>query len=65
VPVLMFFVSIYLVIAPIMENPQIEYLYASLYIVSGLFVYIPFVRNKYKLPTIIGKCGGDADLYLA
>ncbi|XP_042907812.1 b(0,+)-type amino acid transporter 1 isoform X2 [Parasteatoda tepidariorum] len=42
-------VSIYLVVAPIIEDPQIEYLYASVFILSGLFVYIPFVYYKLKL----------------
>lgn len=46
--------SIYLVIAPILENPEIEYLYATLYIVGGAFVYLPFVYYKIRFK-IIGK----------
>ncbi|XP_027194573.2 b(0,+)-type amino acid transporter 1-like isoform X1 [Dermatophagoides pteronyssinus] len=47
-PIIVFLISIYLVIGPIIENPQIEYLYATLYIVSGLLVYVPFVKYKIK-----------------
>ncbi|OTF83406.1 amino acid transporter-like protein [Euroglyphus maynei] len=47
-PIIVFLISIYLVIGPIIENPQIEYLYATLYIVSGLLVYVPFVKYKVK-----------------
>lgn len=41
-------------IGPIVENPEIEYLYSILYIVMGAMVYIIFVYYKLKLK-IIGK----------
>ena len=40
-------ISVYLVIAPIVDNPQIEYLYSILFMVSGAILYIPFVRFGY------------------
>ncbi|XP_054710188.1 b(0,+)-type amino acid transporter 1-like [Uloborus diversus] len=42
-------ISVFLVVAPIVENPQIEYLYASSFVLSGLLVYIPFVHYKLHL----------------
>lgn len=58
----MFFVSMYLVICPIMENPQVEYFYATLYIVSGLLVYVPFVIYKLKCVTIMSELKSDCFL---
>ncbi|XP_023236275.1 b(0,+)-type amino acid transporter 1-like [Centruroides sculpturatus] len=49
IPVIVLIVSLYLVIAPILQNPAIEYLYASLFIFSGVIVYIPFVHYKIQL----------------
>lgn len=55
IPIIVFFISIYLVVAPIIENPQIEYLYATLYILSGVVVYIPFVKYKVRCTKLTGK----------
>lgn len=55
IPIVMFFVCMYLVIAPIVEAPQIEYLYASMYIVFGAIIYIPFCVYGFRL-----KCIGKA-----
>ncbi|KAI2807169.1 b(0,+)-type amino acid transporter 1, partial [Blomia tropicalis] len=62
IPTIMFFVSMYLVICPIMENPQVEYFYATLYIVSGLLVYVPFVIYKLKCVTIMSELKSDCFL---
>lgn len=43
IPVIFVIVSIYLVIGPIIDDPQIELLYAFLFIVGGLVFYFPFV----------------------
>jgi hypothetical protein len=43
IPIVVLTISIYLIAAPIIENPQIEYLYAALFIVAGLIFYVPFV----------------------
>ena len=46
VPILVLLFSCYLVIAPIVQNPRIEFLYASLFMFSGLVFYVPFVVYK-------------------
>ncbi|XP_071346123.1 b(0,+)-type amino acid transporter 1 [Trachinotus anak] len=43
---LMVLVSCYLVLAPIIEKPELEYLYCTLFIFSGLLLYYPFVHRK-------------------
>ncbi|KAK5916390.1 hypothetical protein CgunFtcFv8_011379 [Champsocephalus gunnari] len=45
-PILVIIVAIFLVLAPILDNPQIEYLYVSLFILSGAVVYVPFIHFK-------------------
>ncbi|XP_064598981.1 b(0,+)-type amino acid transporter 1-like [Liolophura sinensis] len=52
VPVLVVIASVYLIIAPIIQNPQIEFLYAFLFVISGLIFYVPFVYMKLHLPHI-------------
>merc|ERR1719187_1175625 len=47
IPVIVLIISVYLVIAPIVDNPQIEYLYSILFMVSGAILYIPFVHFGY------------------
>jgi L-type amino acid transporter 9 len=44
IPVIVLVISIYLVIGPIIDQPQLEYLYALLFILGGLVVYVPFVH---------------------
>ena len=44
IPVVVLVISLYLIVAPIVDVPQIEYLYAALFIVGGLIFYIPFVH---------------------
>ncbi|MBN3301243.1 b(0,+)-type amino acid transporter 1 [Amia ocellicauda] len=45
-PIIMLIAAVFLVLSPIVDNPQIEYLYVILFIVSGTFIYIPFVHFK-------------------
>ncbi|XP_058471083.1 b(0,+)-type amino acid transporter 1 isoform X3 [Solea solea] len=45
-PILVLVAAVFLVLAPIIDNPQIEYLYVSLFIFSGILVYIPFIHFK-------------------
>lgn len=47
IPVLVLVVSGYLVVAPIIDKPQIEYLYALGFIMAGLIVYVPFVKYGF------------------
>uniref|UniRef100_A0A2C9K4Z7 b(0,+)-type amino acid transporter 1 n=1 Tax=Biomphalaria glabrata TaxID=6526 RepID=A0A2C9K4Z7_BIOGL len=48
-PVLVLIISCYLVLAPIIQQPRIEFFYATLFILSGLLFYIPFVGLKIKI----------------
>ncbi|XP_056135113.1 b(0,+)-type amino acid transporter 1 [Lampris incognitus] len=43
---LMVVVSCYLVLAPIIDKPDLEYLYCTIFIFSGLLLYYPFVYHK-------------------
>ncbi|KAG4076090.1 hypothetical protein HA402_011436 [Bradysia odoriphaga] len=44
IPYVVLIISIYLVVGPIIDKPQIEYLYAVIFILTGLIFYIPFVK---------------------
>ncbi|XP_018522493.1 b(0,+)-type amino acid transporter 1 [Lates calcarifer] len=46
IAVLMVVVSCYLVLAPIIDKPELEYLYCTVFIFSGLLFYYPFVHRK-------------------
>lgn len=54
IPLLVLVISAYLVAAPIIDKPQIEYLYAVLFILAGLIFYVPFVRMGFQ-PGFMGK----------
>uniref|UniRef100_A0A3B3DGU4 b(0,+)-type amino acid transporter 1 n=1 Tax=Oryzias melastigma TaxID=30732 RepID=A0A3B3DGU4_ORYME len=43
---LMVVVSCYLVLAPIIDQPELEYLYCTIFIFGGLILYYPFVHLK-------------------
>uniref|UniRef100_A0A8C1SPG9 Solute carrier family 7 member 9 n=1 Tax=Cyprinus carpio TaxID=7962 RepID=A0A8C1SPG9_CYPCA len=43
IPVLVVIVSCYLVLAPIIDKPEWEYLYCTMFIVGGLLLYVPFI----------------------
>jgi L-type amino acid transporter 9 len=53
IPIVVLAISVYLIAAPIIENPQIEYLYAALFIVAGLIFYVPFVHYGF-VPGFMG-----------
>lgn len=44
----MVLVSCYLVLAPIIDKPELEYLYCTIFIFSGLLLYYPFIHRKVK-----------------
>ncbi|XP_053174477.1 b(0,+)-type amino acid transporter 1 [Scomber japonicus] len=46
IPCLMVLVSCYLVLAPIIDKPDLEYLYCTIFIFSGLLLYYPFIHLK-------------------
>uniref|UniRef100_A0A4W5RLF4 Solute carrier family 7 member 9 n=1 Tax=Hucho hucho TaxID=62062 RepID=A0A4W5RLF4_9TELE len=48
IAVLVVIVSCYLVLAPIIDKPELEYLYCTIFILSGLLFYFPFVHRKFS-----------------
>ena len=52
IPAFCFLASIFLVVAPIIEQPKIENLYAACFILAGYIFYIPFVHFRKTLPCI-------------
>jgi solute carrier family 7 (L-type amino acid transporter), member 9/15 len=50
IPILVLLISLYLVFAPLISNPRIEYLGAIGIVLSGILLYIPFVHFKLKIP---------------
>ncbi|XP_038053138.1 b(0,+)-type amino acid transporter 1-like [Patiria miniata] len=51
--ILVFICSLYLVISPFVNGPDIEIIYACLFILSGLVFYFPFVHFKLR-PRVVG-----------
>ncbi|CAL1547645.1 unnamed protein product [Lymnaea stagnalis] len=49
IPIIVLVISVYLVVAPIIQQPRIEFFYASLFILSGLVFYVPFVLYNVKI----------------
>nr|XP_042905876.1 b(0,+)-type amino acid transporter 1 [Parasteatoda tepidariorum] len=49
IPLVMAVVAAYLVLAPIIEDPRLEYFYALLFLCSGFLFYIPFVHFDIRL----------------
>lgn len=49
IPIFVFIISVYFVVAPIVEDPQIEYLYVMLYILSGCLAYVLFVKRRVRI----------------
>ena len=45
----MVLVSLYLLIAPIVDDPRLEFLYAALFVLGGLIVYLPLVHFKVQV----------------
>ncbi|KAF6205171.1 hypothetical protein GE061_019338 [Apolygus lucorum] len=50
IPIVVLAISVYLIVAPIIDTPQIEYLYATFFILGGLVFYVPFVYYGYTSP---------------
>ncbi|MCI4382452.1 hypothetical protein PGIGA_G00015130 [Pangasianodon gigas] len=46
IPIVVLLAAVFLVLAPIIDNPQLEYLYVTLFILSGALIYIPFIHFK-------------------
>ncbi|KAK2510022.1 hypothetical protein MC885_020013, partial [Smutsia gigantea] len=59
IPVMVLLASVYLVLAPIMDSPQTEFLYIFLFLLSGFPVYFLFVYFRCQ-----PKCLQVATLHL-
>ncbi|XP_020378488.1 LOW QUALITY PROTEIN: b(0,+)-type amino acid transporter 1 [Rhincodon typus] len=46
VPIFMLIISAYLVVAPIVGDPRIEYLFVFLFMLCGLLIYFPLIHFK-------------------
>lgn len=55
IPLVIFVISVHLVAMPLVDKPQIEYLYSVIFMIAGMIFYVPFVRLGYKL-RMIGMC---------
>ena len=56
IPCVVLVFSVYLVLAPIIDNPKIEYVYSICFMLAGAALYVPFVAYRLKMPGI-GKGG--------
>ncbi|XP_060918652.1 b(0,+)-type amino acid transporter 1 isoform X3 [Labrus mixtus] len=62
-PILVLIAAVFLVLAPIIDDPQIEYLYVALFVLSGAILYVPFIH--YKLcPGLLTKLTVFLQLFL-
>ncbi|XP_043928013.1 b(0,+)-type amino acid transporter 1-like [Protopterus annectens] len=46
IPVIVLIVAIYLVLAPIIDSPQTEYIFVIFFILSGIIFYLPLIHFK-------------------
>ncbi|XP_064640838.1 b(0,+)-type amino acid transporter 1-like [Lineus longissimus] len=51
-PFIALFIAMYLVIGPIINQPQMEFLYAFIFLVAGLIFYVPFVYFEVRIPGV-------------
>lgn len=49
IPIVMILISIYLVVVPVIANPQLPFLYAAIFMLSGLILYFPFVLRSVRI----------------
>ena len=42
----------YLVVAPIVDDPKIEYIYSIMFMMGGALIYVPFVMYRMKMPLL-------------
>ncbi|KAJ8290222.1 hypothetical protein GJAV_G00010190 [Gymnothorax javanicus] len=63
IPILVLLCAVFLVLAPFVDQPQIEYLYVILFILSGALVYVPFVHFKL-CPGLLDKLTVFLQLFL-
>ncbi len=63
IPLIVLLFSAFLVIAPIVADPKLEYVYSIAFMAFGALLYVPFVTYKMKLP-YVGKCTQKMQLLL-
>ncbi|KAK3563019.1 hypothetical protein QTP86_013285 [Hemibagrus guttatus] len=63
IPILVILVAVFLVLAPIIDDPQLEYLYVTLFILSGALIYFPFIHFKL-CPHLLDKLTVFLQLFL-
>lgn len=63
IPILVLLAAVFLVLAPIVDDPQIEYLYVTLFMLSGIVIYIPFIHLKL-FPGLLNKLTVFLQLFL-
>ncbi|RXN24413.1 b(0,+)-type amino acid transporter 1-like protein [Labeo rohita] len=63
IPILVLLAAVFLVLAPIIDDPQIEYLYVTLFMLSGIVIYIPFIHLKL-FPGLLNKLTVFLQLFL-
>lgn len=52
IPIFVFLVSMYFVVIPFVEDPQIEYFYVLLYMLSGFVAYVVFVKMRIRIKSL-------------
>ncbi|XP_076833922.1 b(0,+)-type amino acid transporter 1-like isoform X1 [Brachyhypopomus gauderio] len=63
VPILVLLAAVFLVLAPIIDNPRLEYLYVTLFILSGVVIYVPLIHFRL-FPGLLDKLTVFLQLFL-
>ncbi|KAI5102573.1 b(0,+)-type amino acid transporter 1-like isoform X1 [Silurus meridionalis] len=63
IPILVLLACVFLVLAPIVDKPQLEDLYVTLFILSGALIYFPFIHFKL-CPDLLDKLPLFLQLFL-
>ncbi|XP_060075366.1 b(0,+)-type amino acid transporter 1-like [Ylistrum balloti] len=50
IPVFVFLIASYLLISPVIQSPRVQFIYACIFIASGMLFYFPFVYMKVQVP---------------
>ena len=61
IPVVTAMIGLFIVVAPLVSDPAVEYLYVLIVLSIGFLVYIPFFFYKYSL-NLVGKLTLHASL---
>ncbi|KAL4234944.1 b(0 +)-type amino acid transporter 1 [Mactra antiquata] len=50
IPIIVLLIGLYLTVLPVIQTGRISFLYAIIFMFSGIFVYIPFIHYKVHIP---------------